>query len=81
MSRRHRVPPPPSNLTGNTLAWAWAVTDALNLLPPFSIVSGNPNTSGISADQATLAFNVASGGSVLYVNASGTTNSWRTISY
>lgn len=75
---RLRVPPP----SVGTEAWMWAVTDALNRLPPFVMFNGDPNTSGISADGATLGFNVESGATQrIWVNQSGTTTSWSWLSY
>lgn len=77
MSRIRRVTAVPG-----TNEWLWQVTDALNQLPAFTMFDGNPNTSGIAADYGTIGINVESGGTQrVWVNASGTTNSWSWLSY
>ena len=71
--------PPPS---GNTAldAWLGEVQLHLNALPAFSHFSGDPNVSGITAGRGTIGFNL-SGTSLLWINGSGTTNSWKSIHY
>lgn len=77
MARQRRI-----NSAPGTNAWMWEVTDVLNQLPAFSVFSGNPNTSGVTAGAATLGFNEGSGATQrLWINESGTTNSWSWLSW
>lgn len=81
MARQKRIGTPPSS--GNTAldAWLGDLQFVINSLPAFSHFSGDPNTSGVTADRGTLGFDIGSSATILWVNKSGTTNSWSSIHY
>lgn len=82
MSRRLRISaPPPSR--GPDALWFQQVTDALNVLPNFSIISTsagpNSNTTG---DPSNIAFDVGSSVTKLWLKVSGTTTTgWSALSW
>lgn len=82
MSRRLRVTaPPPGN--GALYDWARQVTDALNGLPNFSLIStsAGPNSS-VTGDPGALAFDVGSSVTKLWLKTSGsTTTGWSALSW
>lgn len=89
MSRSIRVPQPTPQAPPDASDFEKRVADylskierAINGLPAFSIFSGNPNTSGISANAGTVGFDIAaSATSRLWVNQSGTTSGWSFVNY
>lgn len=82
MARLQRISPPPH--TGNSAldSWLLRLSDALNALPATYIFSGNPNDSGVTATAGSLGINVDASATTsrIWINTSGTTNSWSRLS-
>lgn len=76
-SRRLRVGRPPRTDNPALDAWLDQVADAINGVPDLTIVSGNPNTSGITGGVGTLAVNILSSATQrVWVNVRGTSSGW-----
>lgn len=77
MSRRLRIssPPPASGHDIGFRLWAQQITDALNLLPNFSLSSTtNGPESTITGDSGTILVDVGSSNTTFWVKLSGTSN-------
>lgn len=84
MSRRLRVNAPPAGSNAGFNAWAQQVTDALNLLPNFSLSSTtNGPESQITGDSGTLLIDVGSSATTLWFkrHGNGNTSGWSALGF
>lgn len=83
---RHLLPPFPTHLYPELEPWVRAVEQLVSTMPRFSIIStlNGPNTSGLTGDPGTLAFEVASSATTRLWqkrSASTSTTGWSAFSW
>ena len=78
MTQQLRIFLPHDESDANLRYWREQVTDALNLLPSFSIFSTDdgPNSSGVTADLGTVGVDTGSSGTVFWGKTSSGTTNW-----
>jgi hypothetical protein len=75
-----RVNQPPPEEDANKEYWQRDMADAMNALPPFSVFSFDTPNSNVTAQEATLGFNLASGHTKLWIKVSGNDNTgWASV--
>lgn len=70
---------PPSGVDPRLNEWLQWVTDTLRALPAFSLFStaDGPNTSGITANAATLGVEIGSSSTKLWIKSQSGTTHWK----
>ncbi len=83
MSRRLRISDPPTSTDAAVNAWMREVTDALNVLPNFSISSTtNGPESQITGDSGEWLIDVGSSATTFWAKRSGnTTTGWAAVDF
>lgn len=82
---KRTIPKLPTTFAPDALVWARGVQDSIIQLPGFSIISttDGPNTSGTSGTKGTLAIEVGSSATPVWVKRSGSTSTvgWSALSW